>query len=40
MPLERQSGFAQVSGASLHYEVSGDGESLVLIHAGIADGRM
>jgi pimeloyl-ACP methyl ester carboxylesterase len=32
--------FAQVSGARLRYEAKGDGETLVLIHAGIADGRM
>ena len=38
--MRRQSGFAQVGGARLHYEVLGDGEPLVLIHAGIADGRM
>jgi pimeloyl-ACP methyl ester carboxylesterase len=40
MSVERQSGFAQVSGARLYYEISGDGEPLVLIHAGIADNRM
>ena len=57
MSVERQSGFAQVSGARLYYEVRGNGvgvatevlgpdatptpdEPLVLIHAGIADGRM
>ena len=40
MAVERHSGFAQVSGSSLHYEVRGTGEPLVLIHAGIADGRM
>ena len=32
--MRRQSGFAQVGGARLHYEVLGDGEPLVLIHAG------
>ncbi len=36
--LER--GFGRVTGASLYYEVMGDGEPLVLVHAGIADGRM
>jgi len=29
-----------VNGASFYYEVMGDGEPLVLVHAGIADGRM
>ena len=40
MSVERESAFAQVSGARLYYEVMGNGESLALIHAGIADGRM
>jgi 3-oxoadipate enol-lactonase len=35
-----QSGFAEVNGASLYYEILGGGEPLVLLHAGIADGRM
>jgi pimeloyl-ACP methyl ester carboxylesterase len=38
--VDRFSGFAQVSGARLRYEVGGTGEPLVLIHAGIADCRM
>jgi pimeloyl-ACP methyl ester carboxylesterase len=33
-------GFAKINGASLYYEVMGGGEPLVLVHAGIADGRM
>ncbi len=57
MAVDRESGFAHVRGARLHYEVKGDevgvaaedlgpgapptlGETLVLIHAGIADCRM
>ena len=57
MSVDRDSGFAQVSGARLRYEVRGNelavatedlgtvatassGDPLVLIHAGIADGRM
>jgi 2-hydroxy-6-oxonona-2,4-dienedioate hydrolase len=40
MSVDRHNGFARVSGARLYYEVSGNGEPLVLIHAGIADGRM
>jgi 3-oxoadipate enol-lactonase len=35
-----ESGFAEVDRASLSYEVVGNGEPLVLIHAGIADRRM
>ncbi len=37
---EPESGFAEVEGASLYYEVAGFGEPLVLVHAGIADHRM
>src|SRR3712207_8911911 len=33
-------GFADVNGARLHYEIVGEGDPLVLVHAGIADGRM
>jgi 3-oxoadipate enol-lactonase len=36
----QESGFAEINGARLYYEISGDGEPLVLVHAGIADGRM
>jgi pimeloyl-ACP methyl ester carboxylesterase len=36
----RETGKADVNGASLHYEVAGEGEPLILVHAGIADGRM
>ncbi len=31
---------AEVNGASIHYETLGEGEPLVLVHAGIADSRM
>lgn len=37
-PLE--SGFLNVQGAPLYYEVAGQGHPLLLIHAGIADSRM
>lgn len=37
---EAQSGFAEVNGARLYYEVAGAGQPLVLIHAGICDSRM
>jgi pimeloyl-ACP methyl ester carboxylesterase len=33
-------GTAEVNGAKLRYEVAGGDEPLVLVHAGIADGRM
>ena len=33
-------GFAPVPNGSLYYEVNGDGPTLVLVHAGIADCRM
>lgn len=33
-------GTAEVNGASIHYEIRGEGEPLVLVHAGIADSRM
>jgi pimeloyl-ACP methyl ester carboxylesterase len=33
-------GYAQVNGAMLYYEMAGAGEPLVLLHAGVADGRM
>ncbi len=36
----RKTGTADVNGALIYYEVSGEGEPLVLVHAGIADGRM
>jgi pimeloyl-ACP methyl ester carboxylesterase len=35
-----QSGFAEVSGGRLYYEVAGTGHPLVLSHEGIADHRM
>lgn len=35
-----QRGFAEINGARLFYEVAGDGQPLVLLHAGIADNRM
>jgi 2-hydroxy-6-oxonona-2,4-dienedioate hydrolase len=36
----RENGFAEVNGARLYYEIAGEGEPLVLVHAGIADSRM
>ncbi|HEX2622089.1 MAG TPA: alpha/beta hydrolase [Phototrophicaceae bacterium] len=36
------SGFAEINGAKLYYEVAGnpDGETLVFVHAGVADSRL
>jgi pimeloyl-ACP methyl ester carboxylesterase len=36
----RETGAAEVNGATIYYEVVGEGEPLVLVHAGIADSRM
>jgi 2-hydroxy-6-oxonona-2,4-dienedioate hydrolase len=36
----RETGTADVNGAQMYYEVVGEGEPLVLVHAGIADSRM
>ena len=36
----RETGMAEVNGARIYYEVAGEGEPLVLVHAGIADSRM
>src|SRR5690606_6601331 len=33
-------GFADINGARLYYEVAGEGPALVLLHAGICDSRM
>ena len=36
----RETGMAGVNGALMYYEFAGEGETLVLVHAGIADNRM
>jgi 3-oxoadipate enol-lactonase len=36
----RETGMAEVNGARIYYEVAGEGDPLVLVHAGIADSRM
>ncbi|HEX7315591.1 MAG TPA: alpha/beta hydrolase [Pyrinomonadaceae bacterium] len=38
--MSRTRGIAEVNGASLHFELAGEGRPLVLLHAGICDGRM
>jgi len=35
-----QTGFTDINGGKLYYEVAGDGPALVLAHAGITDLRM
>jgi pimeloyl-ACP methyl ester carboxylesterase len=36
----RETGMAELNGARIYYEVAGEGDPLVLVHAGIADSRM
>lgn len=38
--MQKQTGFAPINGAQLYYEIAGDGQPMILIHAGVADGRM
>jgi pimeloyl-ACP methyl ester carboxylesterase len=38
--MQSQTGFAQLNGTQIHYEIAGAGLPLVLVHAGIADSRM
>lgn len=38
--MAAQTGFAEVNGARLYYEVAGEGQPFVMIHAGIADNTM
>ena len=40
MTQSTNTGFIEINGAPLFYEVAGEGFPLVLIHAGIADSRM
>jgi pimeloyl-ACP methyl ester carboxylesterase len=34
-----KSGFAPINGANIYYEIAGNGEPFVMIHAGVADNR-
>ena len=36
----KESGYAEVGGARFYYEVAGQGDPIVFVHAGIADRRM
>ncbi|MDB5074996.1 MAG: alpha/beta fold hydrolase [Chloroflexi bacterium] len=38
--IQSETGFVEVDGAPIFYEVAGEGPALVLIHEGIADSRM
>ncbi len=38
--MQSSSGYAAVNGAQIFYEVAGEGQPLVFIHAGVADRRM
>lgn len=33
-------GFAPINGAALYYQIAGEGEALLLLHAGVGDSRM
>lgn len=37
--MEIESGFVKIGDASLYYEIAGEGQPTVLIHAGVADSR-
>jgi 3-oxoadipate enol-lactonase len=37
---QSHSGFAEVRGAKVYYEVAGEGRPLLLLHAGVGDSRM
>ena len=37
--IQVNSGFADIHGARLYYEVAGEGQPFVMIHAGVADSR-
>src|SRR6516225_2922813 len=35
-----ETGYAEINGAQLYYEIAGAGQPVVFVHAGIADRRM
>lgn len=37
--METESGFVRIGNADLYYELAGEGQPIVLIHAGVADSR-
>ena len=38
--MDIKSGYAEINGARLYYEMAGSGTAFIMIHAGIADCRM
>lgn len=40
MPIQQQTGFAEVNGTRLYYEIAGSGDPLLLIHGSTLDTRM
>ncbi|MBK8902161.1 MAG: alpha/beta fold hydrolase [Anaerolineaceae bacterium] len=38
--MQTKTGFASINGAQIYYELAGTGQPLVLLHAGVADGRL
>ena len=38
--MQTKTGFAQINGAQIYYEVAGAGRPLILLHAGVADSRL
>lgn len=40
MVAENSSGYAEINGARVYYEVAGEGMAVVFVHAGVADRRM
>ncbi len=38
--MQGSSGYADIDGAQIYYEVTGEGQPLVFVHAGVADRRM
>ena len=38
--MNTQTGFAPVNKAQLYYEIAGEGQPMILLHAGVADCRM
>ncbi len=40
MPTQTQTGYVEVNGAKLYYEIAGEGHPLTLIHGGLVDRRL
>lgn len=40
MMIAAQTGFAEINGAKIYYEVSGEGQPLLMVHAGVANQSM